>query len=232
MGLTQAAAIPTVFLTAWFALFESAHPRPGSILLVHSAAGGVGSCLVQLGKRAGCEVAGVVGASHKVELVRDLGADHVVDTSQENLWPALERIAPDGFDVVMDANGVSTLKAGYNHLAPMGKLVVYGFHSMLPRGGGRPNPLRLAWDYLRTPRFNPFRMTGQNRSVLAFNLSYLFDHAAFLNEAMTDLARGFEDGTLRPPPVKSYPFEQVADAQQDLESGQTVGKLVLTFPRA
>src|SRR5687767_7678641 len=63
----QAAGFPTVFLTAYYALFELAHPRPGANILVHSAAGGVGSALVQLGRIAGCRVVGVVGGAHKVE---------------------------------------------------------------------------------------------------------------------------------------------------------------------
>jgi threonine dehydrogenase-like Zn-dependent dehydrogenase len=69
----QAAGFPAVALTAWYALFELARPRPGSWVLVHSAAGGVGSTLVQLAKIAGCQVVGVVGATHKVELVKQLG---------------------------------------------------------------------------------------------------------------------------------------------------------------
>lgn len=69
----EAAGFPTVALTAWYAMFELARPRPGSWVLVHSAAGGVGSMLVQLAKIAGCQVVGVVGATHKVDLVKQLG---------------------------------------------------------------------------------------------------------------------------------------------------------------
>ncbi len=121
-GMTpeQAAGFPTVFLTAWFALVELAHPRPGSTLLVHSAAGGVGSALCQLGKILGCRVIGVVGASHKVEAALAAGADHVIDKSAEPLWPAVERLAPGGCDVICDANGVATLGQSYEHLAAPG----------------------------------------------------------------------------------------------------------------
>lgn len=69
----EAAGFPAVSLTAWYGMFELARPRPGSCVLVHSAAGGVGSTLVQLGKIAGCIVVGVVGGSHKVELLQQLG---------------------------------------------------------------------------------------------------------------------------------------------------------------
>ncbi len=227
LSVPQAAGFAAVFLTAWFALFELAHPRAGDTLLVHSAAGGVGGALVQLGRIAGCKVVGVVGASHKVDPVRLLGADEVIDKLREDLWQAAERISPEGYNVVLDANGVSTLQQSYRHLAPVGKLVVYGFHSMLPRKGGRPNRLRLLWDYTRTPRFNPFSLTTRNRSVLGFNLSFLFDRSELLHEAMDQLLRWVEDDKIQPLAVYTYPFEQVAQAHRDLESGQTVGKLVL-----
>ena len=94
--MAQAAGFPTVFLTAYYALFELAHPRPGANVLVHSAAGGVGSALVQLGRIAGCRMVGVVGGSHKVETARALGADVVIDKCREDLWRAAEQAAPRG----------------------------------------------------------------------------------------------------------------------------------------
>jgi NADPH:quinone reductase-like Zn-dependent oxidoreductase len=224
------AGFPTVFLTAYYALFELAHPRPGSRLLVHSAAGGVGGALVQLGRIAEAEVVGVVGAAHKVETARTLGAHEVIDKSGEDLWESAERHARGGgYDVVLDGNGVATLKQSYRHLAPTGRLVTYGFHSMFPRRGGRPSLVRLALDYLRTPRFHPVRMANDNKSVLAFNLSYLFGQHELLAEAMGRLFGWLGAGRLQPPPLTRYPVERVADAHRDLEAGQTVGKLVLTF---
>jgi NADPH:quinone reductase-like Zn-dependent oxidoreductase len=223
----QAAGIPTVFLTAWFALHELAHVRHGERVLVHSAAGGVGSAAVQLAARAGAQVIAVVGAPHKRALPAQLGAHHVIDKSSERLWPSAEQIAPQGYDVVLDANGVSTLGDSYEHLAPLGRLVVYGFHSMMPKVGGRPNYLKLAADYLRTPRFNPLKLTTENRSVLAFNLSFVSTRTELLVPAMTKILQGFAEGRLQAPPVTRYPLADVGRAHADLESGRTVGKLVL-----
>lgn len=223
----QAAAFPTVFLTAHYALFELARPLPGSAVLVHSAAGGVGSALLQLCRAAGCDpVVGVVGGGHKVSTAREHGATHVIDTSTRRLWPEARRLAR-GYQAIFDANGVATLRQSYRHLAPTGRLVVYGFHSMLPRTGGRPRWLRLAWDYLRTPRFDPLDMTQRNRSVMAFNLSYLFAETARLRASMDDLLARLARGELRPLPCATYPLDEVARAHRDLESGRTVGKLVL-----
>ena len=80
ISLDEAAGFPCVGLTAWYAMFELAQPRPGTWVLVHSAAGGVGSMLVQLAKIAGCQVVGVVGAAHKVGPVEQLGKFYQIYT--------------------------------------------------------------------------------------------------------------------------------------------------------
>lgn len=227
LSFEQAAALPAVYMTAWFALYELAHPRRGAKILVHSAAGGVGGALIQLAKLRGAEVVGVVGAASKVASARALGADHVIDKSTQPLWREARRLAPDGYDVILDANGVSTLGASYAHLRRAGKLVVYGFHSMLPKIGGTPSWPKLALDWLRTPRFSPLDMTEASKSVLAFNLSYLFDRADFMQEGMRDLLGWLADGSVVPPPVTTYPLADVARAHAAIESGKTIGKLVL-----
>jgi NADPH:quinone reductase-like Zn-dependent oxidoreductase len=227
LDFTEAAGIPAVYLTAYFALGFLAHPRRGDRVLVHSAAGGVGSTLVSMAKHMGCEVTGVVGSAHKVEVARRLGCDHVIDKSSEDLWQRAERISPRGFDVVLDANGVSTLQGSYDHLRPAGKLVIYGFAAMLPKTGGKPRYTKLALDYLRTPRFNPLDLTNQSKSVLAFNLSYLFDRTDILDEGMSVILDWIREGHVPPPAVRTYSLDDVALAHRDIESGQTTGKLVL-----
>jgi NADPH:quinone reductase-like Zn-dependent oxidoreductase len=228
LTLEQAAGFPTVYLTAFHALFQNIVLREGMSVLVHSAAGGVGLALLQLGALAGCRMVGVVGAPHKVELARRYGAHEVIDKSADDLWARAEVLSPRGYDVVLDANGVETLAASYAHLAPTGKLVSYGFHSMLPRTGGRVSWPRLAWGWLRTPRFNPLDMTSQNKSLVTFNLSFLFDRVDLLEEGMTGLLGWLGRGELLPPPVTAWPLAEVAGAHRALESGQTAGKLVLT----
>ena len=227
LDFTQAAAIPAVFMTAYYALFELAHPRPGQVVLVHSAAGGVGGSLVQLLKIIGCEVVGVVGSSHKVEAASSFGADHVIDKSTQDLWAEAERLAPEGYDLVLDANGVSTLGDSYAHVRRAGKLVVYGFTSMMPRTGGRPSWTRLALGWLRTPRFNPLEMTQNSHSVLAFNLSYLYEKVDILHECLSAIDGWLAEGKIVPPPITTYSLADAAQAHRDIESGQTVGKLVL-----
>lgn len=228
-GLDERAAggFSVANLTAYYALFDLGAARAGQTVLVHSAAGAVGSSLVQLAKARGLFVVGVVGSAAKVESVRALGADVVIDKGSSDLWESVARAAPDGVALALDANGYETLRGSYGALRPTGRLVVYGAHSMLSRGSGRANWLKLAWTYLRTPRFDPLRLTNDNKSVLGFNLSYLFDEREMLHRVVPELLGLFSSGALRMPAVTEIPLENVASAHEKLQSGATIGKLVL-----
>ncbi len=225
--MEQAAGFAVVFLTADYALFELAHPRKGATILVHSAAGGVGSALLQLARATGLTAVGVVGSAAKVAAAKEYGAAHVIDKSSEDLWRAAERIAPKGYDVVLDANGVETLAQSYAHLRPTGRLVIYGFATMMRRGADTPSWPKLALDWLRTPRFNPLDLTNDNKSVMAFNLSYLFEERQLLEEAMGRLLTLVREGKIRPPDTRAFTLDEVAEAHRAIESGTTTGKLVL-----
>lgn len=223
----EAAAFPTAYLTAWYALRELSKLRPGARVLVHSAAGGVGGAATQVAVACGARVTGTVGSAQKIEVARQAGAEHVIDKSRDVWHERAAQLVPEGFDVVLDAHGAESLRRGYALLAPAGRLIVYGFHGLLTRGKDRPGYLRLALGYLRTPRFNPFDMTQHNRGVLAFNLSYLFDRGEILDEAMAELLDWARAGRIRPPPVHRYGLHEAARAHAALESGQSFGKLVL-----
>lgn len=226
-SIDQWAAFPTVFLTAYHALFHNIVLRPGMHVLVHSAAGGVGGALLQLGKIAGCVMTGVVGSSHKMDTVEKYEPGFIIDKSKEDLWRRVEEICPQGFDVILDANGPSTLKQSYAHLAPAGKLVSYGFHSMLSVRRGVADYFKLLRQYFKVPRFNPLKMTRDNKSLIAFNLSYLFDRQELLEQSMPVLINWVEEGRIIPQPLQRFDFEHVAEAHKALESGSTVGKLIL-----
>lgn len=226
LDFCQAACLPTVFLTAWWMVHRQLHVQKNDHWLVHSAAGGVGSALCQLGRLAGVRVIGVVGAPHKIDHAKAMGADEVICRATDRLWDKAKALSPEGYQAIFDANGVDTLGQSYRHLAPTGSVVVYGFASMLPKNG-RLNWVKLAWDWLRTPKFDPMKMTQQNRSVLAANLSFLQSHAPSLKEGMLWLLERFEAGTLQPLPLERHALEDAANAHKRIESGQSIGKLVL-----
>lgn len=230
LSFEHAAAIPVAALTAHYALCQQGQAKSGQRVLVHSAAGGVGSTLVQLATLLGCQVTAVVGSAHKIDLVKELGAGIVIDRSSQDWEKAARKVAPQGYDLVLDANGVQTLRGSYRLLRPTGRLIVYGAHTMLTRGSGRPNWLKLAWDFLRTPRFSPLDLTNDNKSVLAFNLSYLFDELELLRASFDELTAYYAAGKLRVAELQTFNLSEAGRAHEVLQGGATRGKLVLLSP--
>lgn len=227
-SFADCAGVPAVHFTAYHALKGVAKVRAGETVLVHSAAGGVGTALLQQAKLLGCRTVAVVGSRKKAAVAREFGADAVV-LRGPSLWKDVDRAAPEGFDAIFDANGVTTPRPGFDRLKPGGRLVIYGFAEMFPRGG-RPSKLSLAWNWLKVPRFSPLEMTASNRSVMGFNVVFLTDKAELAKDGFDAIAGWMAKGLLKKSPVKEFPVERVADAHRELEAGETVGKLVLTFP--
>jgi NADPH:quinone reductase-like Zn-dependent oxidoreductase len=223
----ECAALPAVHFTAYHGLFKVARVAAGETVLIHSAAGGAGTAFLQQAKLAGLRAVAVVGSARKEGVAREFGADAVV-VRGPNLWADLDRAAPEGFDAIFDANGVTTPKPGFARLKLGGRLVVYGFAEIMGRGRRASLP-ELAWNWLRVPRFSPLDLTSSNRAVMGFNVVFLTDKAALAKEGFDAIARWARSGELKKPPITAFPIERAADAHRALESGETVGKLVLIF---
>ncbi len=240
-SFSMAAAFPAVSLTALYALHLAGYfpivsggggrnKFTNKSILIHSAAGGVGSFLVQMSKILGLFVVGVVGSTSKVTDARDLGCDVVIDKSIDDLWTKAEESSPDGYSTIMDANGVSTLNESYDHLAPSGRLVVFGFHSNLPLGSAMLSPLewlRMAGRVAAMPRFDAMDLTVSNKSVLGFNLSFFADEVEVLSDMFDQILTWIEEGKLRCPRVREMAMENVAEAHAFIQSGKSSGKIVL-----
>ncbi len=227
-SLEEGAGMPAVFFTAYHALYQHIVLPPKAKILVHSAAGGVGTALTQIAKAAGFMVVGVIGSSHKRAYLEKFGADVIIDKSKQDLWAEAKRAVPEGYHAVFDANGFSTMWDSYAHLRPTGKLVVYGSHDLLSKNGGRLNYLKAGLGLLRTPKFAPLEMITANKGVIGFNVSFLFDEAERIQECVAGVQSLIDAGKVRPIPVTQIPFEKVAEAHALIESGQSVGKIVLT----
>ena len=234
--MAQAAALPAVSLTSLYALFLAGHYPTKSLftnkaILIHSAAGGVGSMLVQMAKIIGLSpVVGVVGRSSKVAAARVLGCDVVIDKSNEDLWAAAKAASPNGYSAIMDSNGVSTLAQSYEHLAMTGRLIVFGFHSNLPLGSDMLSPIqwiRMAARAKNMPQFNPMDMGSKNKAVLAFNISFFADEAEMMMVLFDQVCKWLEEGKLECPRVVEMHMRDIAEAHDLIQSGTTVGKLVL-----
>jgi NADPH:quinone reductase-like Zn-dependent oxidoreductase len=186
----------------------------------------VGIALLHLLKLKDNVSVGVVGRSVKVDAAKEAGATFVIDKGTHDLWEKSEELSPEGYDIILDANGASTLKGSYRHLRPAGRLLIYGFASMFSHSG-RKNTLKLLWGYLKTPRFNPFDLTGANKTISGFNLIYLFDRVDLFRNIMETLLMWGREGRLPLAPITTFAFEDVVSAHKAIESGRSIGKVVL-----
>jgi synaptic vesicle membrane protein VAT-1 len=227
LSMKEAASLVVAGITAWYGAVHLGQVVAGSEVLVHSAAGGVGSLLVQVAKAQGARVTAVVGRKEKKAYVEGLGAAVVIVKGDEDWKAAAKRSAPHGYDVVLDANGYETQRASYRLLRPTGRLVIYGAHSMLSRGHARPNPFKLLWGILRMPRFHPIELTNDNKSVIGFNLSYLFDEAPLLRAGIQQIVTWVKAKQVVPPPFEVFPLSQAGRAHAVLQGGAVQGKVLL-----
>ena len=223
--LEEAAALLVPNLTAYHAINNVAHIKDAETILVHSAAGGVGSALLQQAKELGCKTIAVVGRAEKINAAERFGASHVIVKSDQ-LWAEVDRIAPGGLDVVFDANGLTTPKPGYDRLKLGGRLVICGFAELFPRGK-RPWLPTLAYRSLKVPKFRIRKMTSTNRTIAGFNIAFLFEREDLSGPALDYIVNGASGGKIHKPTLKIYDFNEATDAHKYLESGDSIGRVIL-----
>lgn len=203
LDLDRAAALPSNSTTALLVLDRVARIEPGEAVLVHAAAGGVGSQLGQAARLLGAgRVVGTVGSPGKIDIAKTFGFDEVILRQDQH--------AAGEFDIVVDMVGGPTRRASLDRLAPMGRMVVMGNASGAEDVGMSANEL---W-------FTNKTVSGFN--LAAFAGGYPADTGAALRRAVTAAAHGKLNVQ-----VETLPWEQVAEAHRRIESGSTTGKLVL-----
>ena len=202
--------------------------------LVHSAAGGVGSVLIQMLKICGYfPIVGVVGSSHKIQHVLNLGADNCIVKSSDNpkgFWDEANKISPGGYAAIFDANGVDTLNESYDHLCMCGKLVIYGFHSNLPKGSSLLSPIswmKMIYKMIQMPKYDPMSLVLESKSISGFNLSFFADEHELINSYMTQLIEWIEKGLLKVSDVTVFDIKDTARAHELIQTGNTIGKLCI-----
>jgi NADPH2:quinone reductase len=208
----QALALMVQGLTAWHLLRTSTHLQAGESVVVHAAAGGVGTLAVQLAKAWGAgTVIAVASSEEKRALATRLGADVAVDAGAEDLKTALEQ-ANGGrkVDVVLEMVGGSTFDASLAALAPFGRLATFGMASRTP-----PKPVHSG------------ELMSRSRTVVGFWLAHCFARPDMLQPQMAELLTMVQAGTLTPIVGGSYPLSQARRAHEALRSRATQGKLVL-----
>jgi NADPH2:quinone reductase len=213
-GVDDATALALLVggLTAWHLYRTAGRLAEGESVVVHSAAGGVGSLAVQLARAFGAgRVIATASSPAKRELALELGADAAVDVTREDLAAALvEANGGAPVDVILEAAGGRVFDASLDALAPFGRLVVYGISS---REAAHPSTGHLLKHSKAVVGFWLYHCLSDPRRLVAEPLAELFALAAA--------------GTLRPPVGTVYPLSEASRAHADLRDRRTTGKLLL-----
>ncbi|MFE3258279.1 NADPH:quinone oxidoreductase family protein [Nocardia sp. NPDC059229] len=208
----EAASLFIGYQTGWFGLHRRAALQAGETLLVHAAAGGVGSAAVQLGKAAGARVIGVVGGPEKAEYARALGADIVIDRRSEDFVEVVKRVTDNrGADVVYDPVGGDTYTRSTKCIAFEGRILVVGF------AGGD----------IQSAALNHALVKNYSIVGLHWGLYNAYDPAA-VADCHRELTRLATAGAIRPLVSERLDLADIADGVQRLADGKTVGRVVCT----
>lgn len=198
------------FPTSLYALRDAAHVQPGETLLVHAAAGGVGSAAVLLGRLMGARVIALAGGERKVQACRALGADHALDSNDPGWLDAVKALAPQGVDVVFDPVGGEAGTQSLRCLAYRARYLVIGF------AGGALTALAAN------------RLLLHSASAIGVFWGDTARRDPALAHAITQQIFAWHaEGRLPPPPGVGFPFAQAPDALALLESRGSTGKVVL-----
>ena len=205
----QAASFFIGYQTGWFALHRRAHLQPGETLLVHAAAGGVGSAAVQLGKAAGARVIGVVRGPKKAEVAWALGADVVVDRHAQDFVEVVKDVTGGrGADVVYDPVGGDTYQRSTKCIAFEGRIIVVGF------AGGQIQSAALNHALIK------------NYSILGLHWGlYTTKDPALVRQCHRELSTLVAGGMVRPLVSERLSLDAIADGLQRLGDGTTVGRV-------
>ena len=206
----EAAALHIGYQTGWFGLLRRADLQAGETLVVHAAAGGVGSAAIQLGKAFGARVIGVVGGPEKAEYARRLGADVVVDRREEDFVTVVKDVTNGrGADVIYDPVGGTTYQRSTKCIAFEGRILVVGF------AGG----------IIQSPELN--HALVKNYSIVGLHWGlYNAKEPSAVHDCHAELVRMAESGLVRPLVSERLALADVADGVQRLADGTTAGRLV------
>ncbi|MFC7991099.1 NADPH:quinone oxidoreductase family protein [Streptomyces pilosus] len=207
----EAAALHIGYQTGWFGLHRRARLEAGETLLVHAAAGGVGSAAVQLGKAAGATVIGVAGGAEKAAVARALGCDVVIDRREQDVVAAVkEATGGRGADVIYDPVGGEAYAQSAKAVAFEGRIVVVGFAS-----GSIPSPA------LNHALVKNYAVLGLHWGLYNTKNPELVRHC---HEQLTDLAAR---GAIKPLVSERVPLAGAAEAVQRVADGVTTGRVAV-----
>ena len=223
----EACALATQYVTALYMCDFLQHTKSGERVLIHAAAGGVGTALIQLLKERGCEIFATVGSDEKVNALAKQGITAVNYNTHDYEIEIRKHLGKANLDVTFNSIGGMTFKKDMRLLGAGGRLMLFGFSDRTSKWGGKLATLKLVFDM---GRLIPLLLLGKSQSVLGVNMLRVADeHPEIIGTLLNQLVQMHSAGKIKPVIGGEYSYTEIAKAHQYLESRQSSGKIILKW---
>lgn len=227
MGPGVAVALATQYTTAYFLVYEMANLQANDKVLIHAAAGGVGTALVQMALKKKCIVFGTCSSSKKMEYLKENGVQYPINYLESDFGTAIENgIGKNGLDVIFDPVGGKSVKKGYRLLTSGGRLVSFGVSSM-NQTKSIFGKFKILFQF---GIYHPLQFLSSSRGIIGVNMLKIADeNPKKIARAMAAVIKLTEQGILLPHVGGEYAIAQLAEAHRFLESRKSMGKIVVKW---
>ena len=228
LSFPAAAALPVNYLTAYLALLHVGNAKPGERVLVHGGAGGVGLAVIDLAKGKGFELYATAGSPEKCRYLESRGVTKAVDYRATDYEQAFKEATRNrGFHLILDPLGPESFEKGLRLLAPLGRMVCFGFSSLVT--GRKRNLWHAVTSVLGKQKVNPITLMNKNIGVFGLNLAHLFEERELLHGGLLEVVGRATRGEIAPTIAATFPLtaKGAADAHSYLHDRKNVGKVVL-----
>ena len=227
VDLAQGTALTTQGGTAYYMAYEMVRMYEGDKVLVHAAAGGVGSLLCQMSKDRGAVVFGTAGSDKKLDYLRSIGVDHPINYRSAKFEDEIRSIIGNGgLDVVFDPVGGSSVKKGMKLLGSGGRMVIFGASSMTSAS----NVFSKLGVALGFGIYSPVGLLSPSKSLIGVNMLRIADDKPeVLHRVLKGTVDLFNKGVLKPLSGGIYNVSELAEAHDNLEKRKTMGKIAITW---
>ena len=221
----EASALAVQGMTAYYSAYHAQTLLPGEKILIHAAAGGVGTALTQLCKAKGCYVIGLVSNDEKAEYFRSQGGDLAINHKNEDYTQVLEKkFGEHSIDVIFDNVGGKSVQKAKSLLADAGRIVSYGAAVM----SGKKSMIKTLRLLTGFGVFSPIAYLSKSQHFIGVNLIPVADNRPdMLSHCLKKTVECYENGILKPYVGKTFSFENLPESHSFIESRQSMGKIVV-----
>jgi NADPH2:quinone reductase len=204
--------------------------KSNDTVLVHAAAGGVGTAAVQIAKNFGCNVIGTASKNKKIEMLNNLGIDMAINYLHEDFEEIIKhKMNNNGVDVVLEVVGGEVFKKSMKLLNPFGRTVVVGFASLNLK---KMNPISWVNTWKDIPRAKVADLAESSTGLLATHLGYLLNSGSLLREVWDELVTFTIKHGIKPIIGHRFEFDDLSKAHELMESRNSYGKIIISLPTA